>query len=210
MQTYSHVIISAALAKSQKLKGIKAPHFKLSAWIWGSLLPDLGLIILSLACIAIDMGRGLSLDPEKPSSESLTWRLFEDWFFHNPWVISLQNLFHSPLLLGFFILLAYLLWQRGWQRTTFFFWLFCGCMFHTMIDIPLHHDDGPLLLFPLNWNLRFHSPLSYWDPRYHGREFFVFEHLLDLGLILFWLLAYFKRRLGANHRKRSSDTFRNG
>ncbi|MEZ4675136.1 MAG: hypothetical protein R2932_12925 [Caldilineaceae bacterium] len=32
---------------------------------------------------------------------------------------------------------------------------------HTAIDIPLHYDDGPLLLFPFDWKTRFHSPVSH-------------------------------------------------
>ncbi|MEC8553768.1 MAG: hypothetical protein VXZ82_02060 [Planctomycetota bacterium] len=27
----------------------------------------------------------------------------------------------------------------------------------------MHHDDGPLLFWPLNWSNRYASPLSYWD-----------------------------------------------
>lgn len=43
-----------------------------------------------------------------------------------------------------------------------------GCAVHTALDIPVHHNDGPLLLFPFNWSLRFDSPVSYYDPGHYG------------------------------------------
>ena len=53
-----------------------------------------------------------------------------------------------------------------------------------MLDILTHVDDGPVLFFPFEWQLRFISPVSYWDPRYHGRIFGFFEHTLDAVLLL--------------------------
>ena len=65
-------------------------------------------------------------------------------------------------------------------------------MLHTLIDIPIHYDDGPLLLFPLNWDLRFMSPVSYWDPNRYGIPFTIFEHSLDIVLLVF--LIYTSRK----------------
>ena len=36
------------------------------------------------------------------------------------------------------------------------------------MDIPVHHDDGPLVLFPLDWKTRIMSPVSYWDRAHYG------------------------------------------
>jgi hypothetical protein len=63
-------------------------------------------------------------------------------------------------------------------------------MLHTLIDIPLHVTDGPLLLFPLNWTLRYRSPVSYWDPSFYGREWSIFEHLLDAVLLIYLFIRY--------------------
>lgn len=60
---------------------------------------------------------------------------------------------------------------------------FLGCLFHISFDIPVHFDDGPLLLYPINDELRYYSPISYWDPNHYGNEFMIFEMLLLLGLI---------------------------
>ena len=190
IQTYSHLLITNALRKPLKsyAEKNKLPEPKGSALLLGSVLPDVLLIVITIVCGLIDLSRGATLDPRTGSRESsLMWQLFDDWFFNNPWVITAQNLFHSPLLVAVFILTAYLLWRRG-RATGWFFWLFCAAMLHTLIDIPLHANDGPLLLFPLNWSLRFESPISYWDPQFYGREFFIFEHLLDLVLVTLLLV----------------------
>ena len=43
-----------------------------------------------------------------------------------------------------------------------------GCLLHTTMDIPVHHDDGPVVAFPLNWDFRVKSPVSYWDRAHYG------------------------------------------
>lgn len=50
-------------------------------------------------------------------------------------------------------------------------------------------------LFPFEWSVRFQSPVSYWDPRFFGREFTVFELLLDLVLLLYLFGPGLWRRL---------------
>lgn len=168
----------------------------------GSVLPDLPLITISIATIGYDWltgafanadfsaaSSGASPPPELIDA-SMTMRLFEVWFFEDPWVITAQNLFHSPLLVAIFMLFGLWAYRRGlaWGRA--FFWLSVAAMLHTLVDIPLHVDDGPLLLFPLNWTLRYTSPISYWDPNYYGREWSIFEHLLDAALLLYLFVRY--------------------
>jgi membrane-bound metal-dependent hydrolase YbcI (DUF457 family) len=48
------------------------------------------------------------------------------------------------------IAVGYLGWRR---RTTWGFawlWVGIGCGLHALTDILTHHNDGPLLLFPLD------------------------------------------------------------
>ena len=159
----------------------------------GSFAPDALLTLLTILFIVLDAISGnFSSDPETLfNGPSLVGRLFSDWFFNNGWVITAQNMFHSPLLILLYGLAGWLLWRyRHVAAGAWLFWFAVSCMLHTLIDIPLHYDDGPLLLFPLHWSLRFMSPVSYWDPSRYGRQFFFIEHSLDLLLIVLLLVTY--------------------
>jgi hypothetical protein len=63
-----------------------------------------------------------------------------------------------------------------------------ACLLHSIVDIVTHVNDGLLLLFPLNWTLRFQSSISYWDARHYGSQFQQFEIALD-GLLMIYLLS---------------------
>lgn len=68
---------------------------------------------------------------------------------------------HAPALL---LLRLGVLWRfRSSEGTPghWWFWLLAGCLVHSALDIPVHVDDEPLLLFPFEWSLRFQSPVSY-------------------------------------------------
>lgn len=197
MQTYSHLILTGALNGrfGHRLQAKEnLPPINGKAILLGSVLPDLLLITISIGTIGYDILAGNFADgapgPEAPIGNSLTQQLFDVWFYENPWVISAQNLFHSPLLVTIFILIGLWAYRRGKPWGAAFFWLSSAAMLHTLIDIPLHVDDGPLLLFPLNWTLRFRSPISYWDPNFYGREWGVFEHLLDAVLLIYLFVRY--------------------
>jgi hypothetical protein len=202
MQTYSHAILTAALnrplKKWRERNAGRVPPVHTNALLLGSVLPDLLLITISGVAIATDFARGVFRDPrfaELPAGTptppellelSMTMRLFDVWFFESPWIISAQNIFHSPIILVTLIVVGYQLWRRGCKRGAALFWLACAAMVHSLIDIPLHTNDGPLLLYPLNWTWRYLSPISYWDPNYYGREWSLFEHSLDV-VLLGWL-----------------------
>ena len=53
-----------------------------------------------------------------------------------------------------------------------------ACLLHSFVDIVTHHDDGPVLFWPLNWHFRFPSPISYWDNAHFGRQVGIFEWIL--------------------------------
>lgn len=201
MNTPSHAIVAAIfhrpLSKWIDSKPDRLPPARMSALLIGSFIPDFLLTALAIVLIvrdnlvgAFDIVDFEQMEPGRPTPQewldaSLTIRLFDIWFFENPWVITLQNLFHSPLLLVLYIAVAYCLWKRGNAGSGWLFWLSAAAMLHTLLDIPLHVDDGPLLLFPLNWTWRFASPVSYWDPRFYGQEWSSFEFGLDVVLLAY-------------------------
>ena len=41
-------------------------------------------------------------------------------------------------------------------------------MLHIAMDLPVHHDDGPLVFFPFDWKTRIDSPVSYYDRDHYG------------------------------------------
>lgn len=186
MNTPSHLIINAALRKA--LAGrVSIP---MGAALWGGLAPDLPLYLLSFGGFAYYRW-GLGWETER-----VFRYMYDTLFFSDPFWIASHNLLHAPLVLLAGIALT---WgarhdSGGWRR--WLLWFFLGCLVHTTIDITCHVDDGPLLLFPFNWALRFQSPVSYWDDRHYGREFALFELALDLALLAYLIIPALRRRWG--------------
>lgn len=174
MNTPSHFLMTAAIAKVLPQIPI---HRK--AFLIGSVAPDLALWLLTAGGIVY---YHLILGWELPETFQL---MFRELYFHNPFWIALHNLLHAPLLLMAGIVVVWSKRNHSQSIQHWLFWFFVACLFHSVVDILTHANDGPLLLFPLNWSIRFQSPLSYWDPRYHGREFSRFELGLDV-LLLFY------------------------
>lgn len=224
MQTYTHYLITAALDRHLRNRAQHTPttgpspaHQSLpplaSNWfLLGSVAPDLPLILITIIFLVLDLLQGCTLSPDpalqatslciQPDGQpgSRLSYLFNVQFFSAPWIMAAHNLFHAPLMIITLIATGYLGWRRiqhgtsppsGYARL---FWFGLACLIHTAIDIPIHHDDGPLLLFPLEWQTRFYSPISYWDPARNGTPFAVFEHLLALGLVFYLIVGWMRRR----------------
>lgn len=204
MQTYSHIIITAALNRVLKQKEARdgslqigqtmLPPLRNRATLIGSFMPDLPLTLTGILFIVVDSIQGNAAGFESDPMKSWTGWLFDYAFFNVWWVKLLHNLFHAPLLILLYAGIGYALWKRNnsWGATVF--WFALSCLLHTAIDIPLHYDDGPLVFFPFDWNTRFYSPLSYWDPRHYGIPVAIAEHLLILGLIIFLLVGWWRKR----------------
>lgn len=205
MQTYSHFLWTLALYRWYTSTGIQTQRYfdwlpcpvSLSAVLLGSVLPDLPLITITIYCMISDFIR----------QTQWTEQLFASWYFEDPFVKAAHNWFHSPVTLTAMLLLLSACCRgsttESSETTTttccssaWWTWVLLACCFHTLCDIPVHHDDGPLLLFPFNWHYRFRSPLSYWDPHYHGRFVAVLEHCVD-GCVLVWEATRCARRTTA-------------
>jgi hypothetical protein len=193
MNTPSHLIINAALRK--RATSGTALTIPGSAFLLGAVLPDMPLMFLWIGSFLYE--RYILGDTAvRPMDDK-----FDQRYFTDPLWIASHNLMHAPIIL---LTVLTLLWRFRMQPNTragWWFWFAAGCLIHTMLDIPTHVTDGPLLFFPLEWSIRFHSPISYWDPHYHGREFTLFELGLDLLLLAYLGVPWLARRL----RKRSSS-----
>lgn len=186
VQTYSHLIITAALDVANKDKIESSQGVKVDTWalLLGSFMPDMPLVILTLIFF---VQNGVFGGGAQDMSE-IFGPAYDNLYFNDPVWITGHALFHAPPMILLYLTIGYWFGFRGgkpWARALF--WFAVGCGLHSAIDIVTHHNDGPLLLFPFNWSWRFTSPVSYWDPDHYGLIFAPLEHLLDLGL-LGWLL----------------------
>ena len=166
------MLINWALAKRS------LQSFPASAVLLGAVAPDIPLYFLSFGGFAW-----------------FRWVEHRDWpdigqhmygylFYNDPWWITLHNALHSPLVLAVALLGLFALKGRAAFLQSWWVWFFASCMLHTLIDIPVHYDDGPLVLWPLNWSYRVSSPISYWDPNHFGRVLMPLEALLALTLLI--------------------------
>lgn len=194
MQTYSHFLITAVGQERLKRRGLAVST---AAVLIGSVLPDLPFTLLTLTLMAYYTW----FAPLPVSGQSVMEYLHLDLYFNDPLWIASHNFFHAPLNL---LALGALGWgamrrQRPWGAVLF--WFAIGAGLHSVIDIFTHHNDGPLLLFPFNWQLRFPSPISYWHPAHYGLIFAPLEHLLDAVLLVYLAVMWVRRR----HHKRMAQ-----
>lgn len=194
MLTYSHFLMTAVGNRLMKRKSFdeedrSLPPLRSKALLIGSVMPDMPLTAIFFVTAIMDTIQGNVIDEELPS---YTQQLFNVWFFESPWVKTAHNLFHGPIPVLVYILIGYFAWQNGRKWGASLFWFGCACMLHTLIDIPLHYDDGPLLLFPFNFDFRYYSPVSYWDPDRFGSVFTIFEHILVVGMLI-WIWFDWRR-----------------
>ena len=174
MQTYSHFLLTAVFKPKRRRE-------ETQAMLAGSVLPDVPLALLSIGYV-IDRRY---LRPHLPDKTRCS-PTYNQLYFNNKWWIAAHNSLHAPLPLFLLGLIGFWARRQRWGRQLL--WFAIGCGAHAAIDIVTHVDDGPVLLFPLNWHKRFKAPVSYWDEAHGGRIFRILEHLLDVLLVL-WLLA---------------------
>lgn len=190
MQTYSHLITTAWLARYLARRGVPVDA---GAMLAGSALPDAALGAISAGYV---LDRRI-LRPHLPD-KTLCSPTYNDLYFKNPWWIAAHNLLHAPLILLWLAATGFRFRERPWGRRLA--WFAAGCGLHALVDIFTHAGDGPVLLFPLEWHKRFRSPVSYWDPEHSGRRFRRIERLIDVALAGYLLFA--RRRSGAAGRGR--------
>lgn len=184
MQTQSHFLMTAALNGPLKKRGY-AVHT--GAFLLGSFMPDVPLFVLSVIF-------GLFSAMAEGGMTSAALAEYDRLFFNDPvWIIP-HNFFHAPFILAAIFAVGLLLHRRGAKWGSRLVWFALAGAFHTGVDILTHHHDGPLLLFPFDFYTRFSSPVSYWDPDYYGNIFTPIELGLDLLLIGYFAIGWWKRR----------------
>jgi len=177
VNTPSHLLMTAAIRKA-------APTWQMprSAVLIGAVAPDVPLTLVSLG--GFMFFRYVQGMPAREVFEHMYGTLY----FNDPGWMASHNLLHAPFMI-LFGLLACRLWYGGEAvRSGWWTWFFLSCSLHCVVDIFTHFDDGPLLLFPFEWSVRFPSPVSYWDVAHYGAPFFAFEVMFD-SVLLIYLVA---------------------
>lgn len=189
MQTYSHALVNAAAGE----RLLDHRDHRYGALVLGGLLPDVPLLLLSLV---------YALYQASPLAGTGALGVLADsydglYFGHPVWIAS-HNLLHSPLSLA--ALAAVGAWgaRRGLGWSELLLWLLAGAALHSGIDILTHHGDGPLLLFPVEWTLRYESPISYWNPGHGAAAVAAAEHALDLCIVGYFGWTWRERRVSGS------------
>ena len=169
MNTPSHMLIGAALFARPLVPAT------LFAALVGGLAPDLPMFAMVLWATRV-VG--------VPEHE-----VFGTLFFSETW----QSVFavdHGILVWGGLLGLA--IWRRNVIVRAF-----AGAgLLHALADFLTHNDDARRQLWPVSdWVFR--SPVSYWDARFYGTQFAMFEVALVVMLTaaLCWRLSRWRERL---------------
>lgn len=174
MNTPTHFLITAAARKA--LPSFAMPRS--AVWI-GSVAPDIPLYLLfGIGLFWFRTVRGMEFE----AIWGYMWSP-EGLYFNDPWWKAAHNFFHAPPIALAGMIVGRWTLRYGFRAGHWIFWFFAACGLHSAIDILTHNDDGPLLLWPIDWELRFSSPISYWDPDHYGLMVSAFEGILDLLLI---------------------------
>ena len=158
-----------------------------AAFLLGSLMPDVPLFVLSVVF-------GLFSAMAQAGMNSAAMAEYDRLFFNDPlWTIP-HNFFHAPFILAGLFAVGLLLHRQGSKWGNWLVWFVLAAALHTAVDIFTHHNDGPLIFFPFDFQTRFASPVSYWDPNHYGRIFTPIEMGLDLLLVGYLPIGWWRRR----------------
>ena len=139
MNTPAHAVINWLILGRRDRPELAAPI------VAGSVLPDLSMILFYIYHKA------------HGTQESVIWSVH---YHQRQWQAFFDVLNSMPIIL-IGLAVAWRLRAMRWCA------LFAAMGLHVLFDLPVHNEDAHRHFFPLS-DWRFHSPLSYWDSRYHG------------------------------------------
>ena len=154
MNTPTHALVSLALL------GRRAEPRRNGAAALGAALPDLPIFVLFVVARFV-LGQ----------SSSQVWTRT---YFEPGWQLAVDALHSVPLALAGMLV-------ARWRGSAAGGALFASMLLHSALDIPVHTDDAHRHFLPFS-DWRFHSPISYWDPRSSGREVALVEICVALAL----------------------------
>ena len=174
MHTDAHAFYTWLVAKH----GVASGRAAGVAGAVGAVLPD-----APAGLAALYYGTVYLLGGDVPAGDSM----LDAVFFKGPFGATGSAL-HSLVLpaVALAVYAALRLGRAGLDLRRVLLWFLVGWAGHTVADFLTHVEDTRPLFWPFSgWE--WSSPVSYYDPRYHGREFIAVEHGGMLGISL-WLL----------------------
>ena len=153
MMTPTHLLIAgAALSR----RGEKTNNL---AIITGALVPDVSIYVL------YGWARLVANIPSRTVWSQIYWQ--------EPWqtLSAISNSIPLYLTLLFAGMAARLSWLTLFAA---------AALLHVAFDLPFHSGDAHQHFWPLS-DLRYHSPLSYWDTAHHAQYVAIGEMALALG-----------------------------
>ena len=178
MMSQTHILVTSAL---QAKPGEKLRN---TAVLLGAFVPDVAIYSLFV------WSKFTGIEEKKGWNE-LYWQ--EPWQTYTAAGNSIA-LYLLPPLVGVVALRNAPITHRIGLFLVFFS---LAALTHIAGDFPVRIEDARRHFWPFgDW--KFVSPVSYWDPAYHGRRLFsVFEMLLGVGLsaLLFWRFKFWLVRV---------------
>jgi hypothetical protein len=169
--TYSHFLWNYVLARGK-------PRAWRVAFAFGAIIPDAVYFPLMARTL---LEHGVS-----------SWGDLAHWdaAASHPITLALHSFVPTAIVLA-------IVWATGWAVLTPWLW---GILSHAAIDMLTHVSDAYPIFWPLA-DFRFPAPVSYWEPAYHGREFFLVEHGALAAVLLILGGRFIWRRFGSPFRR---------
>jgi hypothetical protein len=146
----------------------------------GVLTPTLFFDLLKLVL------SGFSFDMSNESLNHLHQFILD--MFQNEMVDMLRMGAHSLFIWG--LVMGVILWKKGGQLSSLkaFLW---GWGSHIVVDLFTHVTDAIPIFFPIS-DIIIRGPISYWNPDYHGREFYTINIAFMIIAVIYLLYEVWK------------------
>jgi len=157
MKSPSHALIGLACGKMIGLDRKMTRYV-----IAGATAPD-----VPLALVWSWVAAGVTLRSGSINQTEIQ-QAFDPIYFGFGWTSALHNVLHSPLSLLGLLLLAQAARAFSPDLASRLWVFLMGAATHSLVDIATHIQDGPLVLWPINYSLRLEGFVSHWDPMHGG------------------------------------------
>jgi membrane-bound metal-dependent hydrolase YbcI (DUF457 family) len=171
MKTPTHGLLGYAVARAAGWTGKKR-----RCAIIGAVIPDMPVILAGAYSVVLTV-------LEKSGFDFAYFKMqMDQLYFANSALLFSHNFFHSSLNLALLACIAlYFLDSRSRPAALAFL---AGAASHSVADIFSHIDDGPLLFWPLNSQIRFTGVISHWESGRGGLLMTLIECSAFLGAFI--------------------------